>query len=487
MAEFTVSSSPLDSLSHDVLLLPVFTAGDADSPQVPGHDDLTALIAPLEVSAGAEKTTRLPAGDVTSAGSIVLVGLGSASYDDLTPEKVRRAFGAAARGLAGTTSVAVALPGANEELLVAAAQGVGLGAYVYNEYKTDADILAKAPIAQVEVLVESTDTTSVEKALAVAAIENEASLLTRDFVNTPPNVLFPQAFVERVQEIVKDLPITVTVLDEKELAEGGYGGIVGVGQGSSRKPRLATLEYSPAGASSHVALVGKGITFDTGGISLKPGMNMDDMTSDMTGAATVFAATVAAARLELPVKVTTFLALAENMPGGGAQRPGDVVTMRNGMTVEVLNTDAEGRMVMADALVDAAALKPDVILDVATLTGAAVVALGERTAGVIGDDEPRAEVIDAAQRAGEEFWPMPMPAELREGLTGRVADLSNIGGRMGGMLSAGIFLKEFVDDIPWAHLDIAGPAFTKSPYGYFGKGGTGMSVRTVLEVIRGRA
>ena len=211
------------------------------------------------------------------------------------------------------------------------------------------------------------------------------------------------------------------------------------------------------------------------------------MTSDMTGAATVLAATVGAARLGLGVKITTFLALAENMPGGGAQRPGDVVTMRNGMTVEVLNTDAEGRMVMADALVDAVATEPDLVMDVATLTGAAMVALGKRTAAVMGTEAAREAVMEASAQAGEPFWPLPFPAELRADLTGRVADLRNIGERWGGALSAGVFLKEFVGEAEWAHLDIAGPAFSTAPLGYMGKGATGMSVRTVLQVIEDRA
>ncbi|MDU5169253.1 MAG: leucyl aminopeptidase, partial [Haemophilus parainfluenzae] len=289
------------------------------------------------------------------------------------------------------------------------------------------------------------------------------------------------------KELTKKLPVTIEVLDEKALADGGYGGIVGVGQGSTRPPRLVKLSYAPKRAKRHVAFVGKGITFDSGGISLKPGAGMDEMTMDMGGAATVLAATVTAAALELNVNVTTFLALAENLPGGGAQRPGDVVTMRNGKTVEVLNTDAEGRMVMADALVDAAALEPDLLIDVATLTGAAIVALGNRTAGVMGTDDARDEVWEASKAVGEPMWPLPFPEELREGLNGRVADLSNIGERPGGALSAGIFLKEFVGETKWAHVDIAGPAFTQKAFGYSNVGGTGMSMRTLVEVIEREA
>lgn len=487
MADFTASSSPLSDLTADVLLLPLLTADDGGAPQVPGHDSLSETAQALGAAAKAESLTRIPSADVTSAGSIGLVGLGASSLEEVDAEHLRMAFGAAARALHGTGSVAVALPGAGAEQLLAAAQGVGLGAYQYTAFKTDAEETDSAPISEVIVVAGDADAEQLSAGLERIRHEVGAVHIARDLVNTPPNLLFPQSFAERVQELATDLPLEVTVLDETELKDGGYGGIIGVGQGSARPPRLVRIAYTPQRAEQHVAFVGKGITFDTGGISLKPGANMDEMTSDMGGAATVLAVTLAAARLELPVQVTTFLALAENMPSGGAQRPGDVVTMRNGKTVEVLNTDAEGRMVMADALVDAAAEHPDLIIDVATLTGAAVVALGDRTAGVLGNDGPRGEVVAAADVSGEPIWPMPMPEELRAKLTGRVADLRNIGERPGGMLSAAVFLAEFVDGVPWAHIDIAGPAYTTSPYGYIGKGGTGFSVRTLVEMLHGSA
>ncbi|MGQ4496339.1 leucyl aminopeptidase, partial [Dermabacteraceae bacterium P13101] len=359
----------------------------------------------------------------------------------------------------------------------ALAEGALLGAYDYTAVRgKEADLTA--PVA--EVVLQGVSEAVARQAEVVA----EAVAFARDLVNTPPNLLFPASFAERAREAAKGLPIEVTVLDEKQLVEGGYGGIVGVGQGSSRPPRLVKLSYNPAGAEKHVSIVGKGITFDTGGISLKPGAKMDEMTMDMAGAGSTLATVVAAAKLGLPVRVTGFLALAENMPGGKAQRPGDVVTMRNGKTVEVLNTDAEGRMVMADALVDAAAEKPDFLMDVATLTGAAVLALGNRYAAVMGDESARERVMSAAHESGEYFWPLPFPKELRASINGRVADLSNIGQREGGAMVAGVFLQEFVDGCEWAHLDIAGPAFTGSAHGYMAKGGTGFSVRTMLEVVR---
>jgi leucyl aminopeptidase len=284
--------------------------------------------------------------------------------------------------------------------------------------------------------------------------------------------------------------VKVTVWDEKRLEKDGFGGILGVGKGSTRQPRLVKVEYSPAKATAKVALVGKGITFDTGGISLKPHLGMGDMKSDMAGAAVVLNTVLAIAELGLPVKATAWLCIAENMPSGAAQRPADVLTMFGGKTVEVLNTDAEGRLVMADGIVAASQEYPDAIIDVATLTGAQLVALGDRTAGVMGSDSVTGPLKAAADRAGELVWPMPLPEELRPSLDSQVADLANIGARHGGMMTAAVFLREFVgkgkdgEQIPWAHIDIAGPSFNNgSPYGYNHKQGTGCTVRTLVAYV----
>ena len=308
-------------------------------------------------------------------------------------------------------------------------------------------------------------------------------------MNTPPNDLFPAALADAARSAAREVKgVKVTVLDEKALAAGGFGGILGVGQGSVRPPRLVKVAYSPSRARGHVALVGKGITFDSGGLSIKTADGMLGMKSDMAGAAAVLHTVLAAARLGVPVAVTGWLAVAENMPSGTAQRPSDVLTMHGGTTVEVLNTDAEGRLVMADALVAAVAEKPDVVVDIATLTGAQLVALGDRVSAVMGSDDVRAEVVSAAERAGEPFWPMPLPAELRAGLKSQVADLANIGDRFGGMLTAGLFLREFVGTTPWAHLDVAGPAFnSREAHDYTPLGGTGAGVRTLLALIEARA
>jgi leucyl aminopeptidase len=279
----------------------------------------------------------------------------------------------------------------------------------------------------------------------------------------------------------------VTVLDEKALRKGGYGGILGVGQGSVHPPRLVRLEYRHPKATRHLAIVGKGITFDSGGVSIKPASGMEVMKSDMSGAAAVLGTMVAVSRLRPVADVTGWLPLAENMPGGGAQRPGDVLVTYGGRTVEVLNTDAEGRLVLADALVAAAEDDPDAIVDVATLTGAARIALGGRTAGIMAnDDDLLAKVHDATKRTGEAAWPMPLPDDLRRGLDSQVADIANVdNARLGGMLVAGIFLREFVEPgRRWAHLDIAGPAYNESgPFGYTPKGATGFAVRTLVQLV----
>src|SRR5665648_1025431 len=340
-------------------------------------------------------------------------------------------------------------------------------------------------------LSSSTVTLTLVPRAAVRAVERAVVLAhavngVRDLVNTAPVDLYPEAFAEIARTAARGTKVKVTVLDEKALAAGGYGGLVAVGQGSVRPPRLVRLSWAPARAKRSVAIVGKGITFDSGGLSIKPAKGMVTMKLDMAGAAAVLHTVLAAATLELPVKVTGWLCVAENMPSGSAQRPSDVITQRGGKTVEVLNTDAEGRLVLADGLAAAVEEKPDAVVDIATLTGAQMVALGSRVSAVMGTDTLREQVVAAATAAGEQFWPMPLPAELRSSLKSAVADLANIGDRNGGMLVAGLFLQEFVGDTPWAHLDIAGPAFNEGQgWGYTPTGGTGVGVRTLLTLLEG--
>jgi len=454
-------------------------------------EQVTGLAGVLGITGAADEVRRLPAAGRIAAKTVVLTGVGALEGAAPDTETLRRAAGAALRELTGATSVAVALPAEDAEQVAAVAEGALFGAYAYTRYRSADAADAGAPAAEITVLTPRARDKAVTKALARAEVLAAAVHGVRDLVNAAPNDLYPAAFADAAKAAVKDTGakgVKVTVLDEKALAAGGYGGILGVGQGSARPPRLVKVSYSPSRPAAKVALVGKGITFDSGGISIKPAAGMDAMKSDMAGAAAVLHTVLAAARLELPVAVTGWLCLAENMPSGTAQRPSDVLTIRGGKTVEVLNTDAEGRLVMADGLVAAVEEKPDVVLDIATLTGAQLVALGPRVSAVMGDDATRTEVVDAAGAAGEAFWPMPLPADLRAGLKSKVADIANIGDRFGGMLTAGLFLQEFVGSTPWAHLDIAGPAFNeKAPFGYTPAGGTGVGVRTLLALIEARA
>jgi len=451
---------------------------------------LDAVLPSLDVSAKVATTTIVPAVPGLKASKVVLVGLGqddAAEEGQSNTDSLRRAAGAAVRA-AGTGSVALSLPHSDAAGLAAIAEGAASGAYAFTEHKSSPEETDDREITVFSGLDRKASPKDViERAATVA--RNVA--WARDLVNTAPNLLYPQSFTEQVQQVAKDSPgkLTVKVLDEKALAEGGFGGIIGVGQGSTRPPRIVSLSYKPRSRKApHVALVGKGITFDTGGVCIKPASGMVTMKSDMAGAASVAATVVAAAELGLPVAVTGYLCLAENMPGGNAQRPGDVVTMRNGTTVEIIDTDAEGRMVLADGMALAAESGPDEILDVATLTGACVVALGPKIFGVMGnDDELRTAITASADRADEASWPLPLPTDLRSGLDSAVADIAHKGDRWGGALTAGLFLQEFATDakgenIPWAHLDIAGPSFNEgSPWGHVPKGGTGVAVGTLVE------
>ncbi|MER6902118.1 leucyl aminopeptidase, partial [Amycolatopsis sp. NPDC000740] len=343
--------------------------------------------------------------------------------------------------------------------LHAATEGIALGAYVFTEYRSEK---GDAPLAKADLVSPAEGTAREHKAtLKAAGFIAESVIIARDLINTPPNDLFPASFADRAKKLADANGLEFEALDEKVLKRKGFGGILGVGGGSSRPPRLLRISWKPAKARKKVALVGKGITFDSGGISLKPAANMDHMTSDMSGAAAVLASVVLAAKLKYPLEVTAHIPLAENLPSATSYRPGDVLTMYGGKTVEVLNTDAEGRLVLADAIVRAAEENPDYLIETATLTGAQVVALGNRISGVMGSDEFRDRVAGIMQATGEGGWAMPLPDELRGDLDSRLADIANVTGqRWAGMLVAGVFLREFVPaDLPWAHLDVAGPAF----------------------------
>ncbi len=483
MTSISLDSADLAGLDVDAIVIGVAPAEAGAAPAAGAEaldramdGGLAGALDALGATGKAGEVTRLPSLGAVPAKVIVAAGLGGSP----TAEDLRRAAGAAVRSLAGTARVAVALPASGAEDVEAVALGALLGAYSFDSFRTGDG--RKSPVEEIRLIASGSEEAAVGRARTLAA----SVKLVRDLVNTPPSHLSPEDFAGEAERVAAETGLAIEVLDEKALVEGGYGGIAGVGQGSVNPPRLVRLAYTHPEASKTLALVGKGITFDSGGLSLKPSEAMDWMKSDMGGAAAVLGALAAIAELRPAVNVVGYLAIAENMPSGTAQRPSDVLRIYGGKTVEVLNTDAEGRLVMADALVRAGEDSPDLIVDVATLTGAQLVALGTRTAGVMAnDDGVREKVVAAAERAGEPSWGMPLPPELRKGLDSAVADIANISGeRWGGMLVAGTFLKEFVPDgVKWAHLDIAGPAFHKGePYGYTPKGGTGAAARTLVQI-----
>jgi leucyl aminopeptidase len=439
----------------------------------------------LGASAKLESLTKLPA---PNGAIFALLGSGSEELDE---DSLRELGAAAARQLGGAKEIIFDLPTDDDRDAVSILEGALLGQYKFENVFTKAS-KNKGPIAAVTAISSrKVSNQQIERSRALAsAVER-----VRNLVNTPPNLLFPKSFADIVLAETKNSDLKVTVLDEKALKAQRFGGILAVGQGSSRPPRLVKIEYTPKKAKQHLALVGKGITFDTGGISIKPAASMVGMKYDMTGAATVYQAILAIAALKLPVRVTSYLCLAENMPSGTAIRPNDVIEIRNGKTVEVLNTDAEGRLVLADGLSAASEDQPDLIVDVATLTGAARVALGDRYSALMGSADAVSAVEAAAFDSGELVWHMPLPVELRARLDTDVADIANakIGSTAGGMLLAGVFLKEFIgtskksgQPISWAHLDIAGTANNESaPYGYTPKGATGVVLRTLVSVAEG--
>lgn len=478
--QLEISRSPASTADLRVLGVFKTDAGPVLASEDPRFSVLTTtVLQQLGVNGSSDEVRRYPATD--DGGALVLVGLGG---DTATPDALRYAAGSAARQVTGVDALTFLLPISSPDDAAAVLEGAGIGAYAYTGYRVATLGSTKTPADVITVIVpgdlDADDAALVERATTVVT----AVHTVRDLVSTPASDLYPETLAAAALDLASELPVDVEVLDEAALADGGYGGILGVGSGSDRPPRMVTLRYSPAGATTHLSLVGKGITFDSGGLQVKPTAGMLNMKYDMTGAVTVMAVILAVARLGLPIRVTARMCIAENMVSGSAMRPGDVLRIRGGDTVEVLNTDAEGRLVLADGLVDASAEKPDVLIDVATLTGAARTALGERYIPVMGDEQIARRITDAGAVVGETFWYMPMPPELRTLLDSDIADLANArpSQPIGGMLVAAHFLRHFVGaDIPWAHLDIAGPANNPgAAWGMTPKGATGVAVRTLI-------
>lgn len=451
--------------------------------------DTNSLLATLNAMGATGKEDEVIKLPGKSTKLIIFTGLGK-NVSNFDSELLRRAAGAASRQLAGNKSATFALPHKSVVELSAIAEGAALGAYTFTQFLGSSKAEQKPPLASINVVTKFADTVQAKAAARRAEIIAEQTFLVRDLINTPPSHLTPDSFSQQMKKLATKYGVKSEILNEAALKKGGYGGIIGVGQGSANPPRLLRVSYSPAKAKQRYAFVGKGITFDTGGLALKPANGMEAMKSDMSGAAAVIAAVFAIAQLKLPIAIDGWAPLAENMVSDNATRPSDVITIYGGKTVEVLNPDAEGRLVLADALIRAAEVGKksgglDGIIDVATLTGAQVIALGTRTSAVMTNDEAfSAKFLKAAALAGEAFWPMPLPIELRASLDSPVADLANIGDRSGGMLVAGLFLQEFIDPkTPWLHLDIAGPAYNeKMAHGYTPIGGTGIALRSLISL-----
>lgn len=476
MVEVT-AGGPLATAAGEVLAVPLL----ADRSWGPGADWvadqlgvwLTQQLDRHDFTGKSGQVITLPTDGKLAFTTLVLVGLGS----EVTHEEVRQAAGVIAKTTRRAVQVAttlhqVAVDGAARATL----EGFLMGQYRFDKYRSEPKPLKTE---RLQLLGDDAETALTE--VARARIVTDAVAWVRDLVNEPAAGKPPVVVADLARELATRRNLGITVYEPDRFAAERFGGLMGVAGGSHQPARLVVLRYEPADARTHLALVGKGIIFDSGGLSLKPADAMETMKDDMAGGAAVLAVTEAIAALGLPVRVTAIAPFTENMPGGGAQRPGDVLRARNGKTIEVANTDAEGRLILSDGLVLAAEAQPDLIVDLATLTGACVVALGQKIAGLFSNNaEVMAQVKAAAASAGERVWEMPLPPDYRKNIDSDVADMKNTGPRWGGSINAALFLKEFVGEVPWAHIDIAGPAFWPDDEHYQTKGGSGFGVRTLV-------
>jgi leucyl aminopeptidase len=486
------TTSPAEQKT-DVLVLPFF-----EGPQVgPGGKeagkalgaDLASLLEQQHAKGKVGDAVTVPTLGRLPATSVLLLGLGK--KEEVDPDTVRRSIGRAASRLVRFGEVATTLPQAVgrdwEEAMVALVEGLTLGGYRFDRYKAEDD--GEAPKLRAVTVLGSPrwDARRAKAALDRGQVLAEATNWARDLVNTPAMEATPAFLAGEARKLARKHGLEVKVWAKRELEKGGFGGILGVGRGSENEPRLIELRYQ-GGTGKPVGLTGKGITFDSGGLSIKDSKGMEWMKADMAGAASVLGAMQAIARLKPKVNVLAVIPSAENMPGGSAIRPGDVLRHRGGKTSEVLNTDAEGRLVLADALAYLTEKGPSVIVDTATLTGACVIALGEDLWGVMGNDqEVVRQLLDAGKAAGEPGWELPLWDGYRKLIDSTVADVKNVGARGGGTITAALFLKSFVGDVPWAHMDIAGTAYAERPTEYWAKGATGSPVRTLVRFVEGRA
>jgi leucyl aminopeptidase len=470
----------LEQVAADALIVPVFEgrkeerfgAGDLfDAGEIAGK--------PLELLL----LHHVPG---VAATRVLLAGAGKAEKFD--PQELRKLAGAAVRHLKSKSvkSIAMALDPehAGADFASAAVEGAILGDYEPDRYKTGDD---KKPVDRFTVVAAGDD---LEDAVTRGRIVAEAQNFARTLVNEPGNLLTPSKVAEAARSMASEYQLECQVLELEEMERLGMGALLGVAQGSAEPPALIVIRYKPRQANSpaHLGLVGKGVTFDSGGISIKPSEGMEKMKYDMAGGAAMLGAMRAIAQLKPAITVTAFIPCVENMPGSRAQRPGDIVTAMSGKTIEVINTDAEGRLILADALTYARKQGCTHLVDAATLTGAVVVALGHLNVGLFANnDAMRDRVLQAAKSAGERMWPMPLEDDYKEYLKSAFADLANVGGRWGGAITAAIFLKEFAEDTPWVHLDIAGTAWLDESKPFLAKGPTGLPVRTMVRLAMGWA
>ena len=475
-----VSGAPV---SHRADLLAVLVREGSALPAL-GLGGLVARCAREEEFKGAEGSVlSLHTHGKIGAPRLALIGIGKEKDEDRTLEQLRVAASRAVKlaRAAGAKTLAISSPAAGERDVQALAEGAALGAYVFDRYKKE-----KKPfkLRKVQILGAKPLAKAARLGAAIAVAVNQA----RDLVNEPAGKITPRALAEEARRMARTNGLRCEVLSRAQIRKLGMNLFLGVAQGSAQEPQLVRISYEPGGSSRPVALVGKAITFDSGGLSIKTAQGMEDMKVDMAGAAAVIAAMQLVALLKPPFPVRGYFGACENLPSGTAYKPGDVIHGKNGLSVEVLNTDAEGRLVLADVLAWAVEERPAAVVDLATLTGAILVALGPWTAGLFSNDDALAgELLAAARTAGEPIWRMPLPPEMEELIKSPIADLKNTGGRYGGSINAALFLQHFVAKVPWAHLDIAGPASADKERGYNPRGGTGAGVRLLAEWLRRRA
>lgn len=482
-----VVSGTLAESGADALVVGVFAGAVADSDALLGLEDALGggLLSHLKASDFDGKLDQLidiPTFGRVKSRRLLIVGLGAKA--ELDSARVRSALATAVRAAQSSTtkSLALSLPDPTPSLR-AVGEGIVLGAYKFVRYFTG-ERKPKAELGKVSVLVSGKVSAEQKKQLDLGVSIGHAVGIARDAVNEPPNELYPETLAQIAQRIGKEHGFRVKVLDKKGILAAGMHLHYAVGQGSTNEPRFIHLSYVPKKKKKKVVFVGKGLTFDSGGLCIKPAAGMGEMKSDMAGAAAVLGLMAAVGVTKPDVELHVLVGAAENMPDGSAYRPADVFSSLDGKTVEIINTDAEGRLVLADALAYAVSLKPDLIVDAATLTGAALVALGKTCSAYYATDDDLAAMLEASAReAGESFWRMPLLEELSEQLKSDVADLKHTGDRWGGSITAALFLREFVGKVPWVHCDIAGPVLAERARGMYPKGGTGHAVLTFLSFV----